>query len=772
MDESVAEQPIYLELGTIIQIEAPTNPNIHEKIYFIDYLDENQIRLVDTTTNDLLEIGIKDGFPSEESIELINILSNPNQVGYARQNNLIVGRGITIELGGDEPIIINGEITNLIEDMIEITTYPDKKLLYIDFAYKGIPLNIPIIEIRPFEIPASKETHEDEIFEDLEMTPEVDFDLDEATITQEKIKARRQEILVDADNIIFGNELGVVEQVVTVPEDEKRFSIKKQTNDLLDELLAVIPTNKRTNRVLNGIHTMIERYEQLREMFSKFDKEGLAIDIIKKSADYKPLVQSLVNLNKYLPWIRPIVRNRKKIYDVDMLSANATDDVIPRELSDVLTDENEIYEQYLSGDIPDDENKYYYLIKYLNRYVTPFSKTNDVQNLLIERVVNDNFSAIIDNLGDFYSGAVEGESSGKEVPGLIIRSRFINTRYTLGLTHLFYPDLKKTKLGPQTKTLTENNQIDIIGFLTFPEIFLQYSKINLPLTSILEKANLHQVNFFLHQFLLETTEIEKSIITQSDKNKNLVEKNFLKNFKEYTFEQDVKFEDRDIKTYSSFLNNIIPKTLNLFEMVRKYIKNDSSYYAIIKYLEPFLIYTNDITYTQYQQIVEYMREKIRQRKKIIVGSVPEFFKFINQISYNIPSLILPLVPSGGEINIEKIKELYGIKLTASYAVLRDIISLDGGRLFYDTLSLDMLTLGSSIDMGESLENELTDINKELFSEKPSKECSEFVLAKRYVELDELSADDDKEEVFFDKKYDPTRYEIMESFQEMKLMGDK
>ena len=87
-----------------------------------------------------------------------------------------------------------------------------------------------------------------------------------------------------------------------------------------------------------------------------------------------------------------------------------------------------------------------------------------------------------------------------------------------------------------------------------------------------------------------------------------------------------------------------------------------------------------------------------------------------------------------EINIEKIKELYGIKLTASYAVLRDIISLDGGRLFYDTLSLEMLTLGSSIDVGESLENELTDINKELFSEKSSKECSEFVLSKRYVEL--------------------------------------
>ena len=43
-------------------------------------------------------------------------------------------------------------------------------------------MNIPIVEIRPFEIPSSKETHDEkEVFEDLEMTPDVDFDLDEAT---------------------------------------------------------------------------------------------------------------------------------------------------------------------------------------------------------------------------------------------------------------------------------------------------------------------------------------------------------------------------------------------------------------------------------------------------------------------------------------------------------------------------------------------------------------------------------------------------------------
>lgn len=65
---------------------------------------------------------------------------------------------------------------------------------------------------------------------------------------------------------------------------KKRYSIKNQTDDLLDELLAPIPSNQRTNTVINKIHTMIERYEQLRESFSIFDKEGMAINSKKKGS--------------------------------------------------------------------------------------------------------------------------------------------------------------------------------------------------------------------------------------------------------------------------------------------------------------------------------------------------------------------------------------------------------------------------------------------------------------------------------------------------------
>ena len=109
--------------------------------------------------------------------------------------------------------------------MIEIETYPQKKRIFIDFGYKGIPQNIPIekITIRKSPIGLSREEEEED------------------------------------DEIIFGDEEEEMIQVVEVPEEERRFGITVQSEDMLDELLAHIPTQRRTPQVLNGIHMMIER---------------------------------------------------------------------------------------------------------------------------------------------------------------------------------------------------------------------------------------------------------------------------------------------------------------------------------------------------------------------------------------------------------------------------------------------------------------------------------------------------------------------------------
>ena len=44
------ESKLVLELGQVIQIISPLNANLHEKIFLIEYLDDNLIKLVNEET--------------------------------------------------------------------------------------------------------------------------------------------------------------------------------------------------------------------------------------------------------------------------------------------------------------------------------------------------------------------------------------------------------------------------------------------------------------------------------------------------------------------------------------------------------------------------------------------------------------------------------------------------------------------------------------------------------------------------------------------------
>jgi len=151
-----------LQLGTIIQILAPRNDEINEHIFLIEYLDETLMRVIDDADLSIKSFTIRDGRITDESIEAIAILSEPDVKGYARQHGLLPGKWIEIHFGGDVPTIITGKITDLEEDMIEITTYPSEDTIYIDFAYKGIPLDLPITMIKLRDRPPEKMIREEE----------------------------------------------------------------------------------------------------------------------------------------------------------------------------------------------------------------------------------------------------------------------------------------------------------------------------------------------------------------------------------------------------------------------------------------------------------------------------------------------------------------------------------------------------------------------------------------------------------------------------------
>jgi hypothetical protein len=121
---------ISLQLGDIIKLIAPGNTDIDNKVFFIQYLDNKIIKLIDTESTEMYLLGLTEGSIDDKSIESMEILSHPTEKGYARQNGLIPGVWISIHFGGEIPTTVNGEITNIEEDMIELSIYPiDVKII-------------------------------------------------------------------------------------------------------------------------------------------------------------------------------------------------------------------------------------------------------------------------------------------------------------------------------------------------------------------------------------------------------------------------------------------------------------------------------------------------------------------------------------------------------------------------------------------------------------------------------------------------------------------
>ena len=783
---------LFLELGQVIKIIAPSNSAINDKNYYIEYLDNNKVKLInDMNLDDEIEIGITNGSLNDESITQINILATPEIKGYARQKDLIPENWITVEFAGDVPSIINGQITDLDEDEIEINIYDTDQKIYIDFGYKGIPDDLPIINIRTFVPPElSKEEEEEEspLPEDLEDGDDEDLEL---IVDSEDIKENVKDLFIDIDDIEISDEsLGEITEMVRVKESEKRFGIEAQTQDILDELLAEYPSDKRSRKVLNNIHNLIERFKQLRRKFSKFDETGNAESIIKKGHDYKPLIDNLKKLNKKLYWLMPVGRNSHKLFvdDLDIPEDEIYEDAEKMNFGLAQNLVTEAQGQYKSNTVPDSQNKYTYLVQTTNPYFTPFLETSNNTDIITKKYVNCNLDIIINNLGNFESNMIKNTN--------VSAQKYVIDRYNLGLSRLNNPDIKNKHSKAVIVPLTTNDTIDILGFLRLQEPYVRYSHINLPTTSIYDKTNLHFFNYFYFKILENWADGEEIVIKEGQEGgvMNKIENLFSSNSniskgssneelekaqKElfglntyFSFEERRKLIDRSSlgdndEIYTQFLENMIPKTRILFEMMKKYIKNGTSYNKIIEYLEPFMIYNDDISFKQYETINEFIFEEINKHKQILIKNQKEFLKFIrSNKSYFISTILPKLIKNDNQDIFDKSNYNITDDIDTEES-LKKMISYDAGRLYNLALSISALTFSQPIDIETKITDELEILESNLDEKKnsdESKKCeTQKKLVKRYITLDELT-EDNNSPVFVDKKYDETPYDIGEEWK--------
>ena len=775
-EKQISKKTLNIQLNDIIQIKAPVEDEINDKMFLVKYIDKDIITLlsVDEPTFIYNLIINEDGTLRNQSIVAIDILSSDEMQGYSRQNGLLPGIWVDIKFGGDLPTIITGYISNLEEDMIEIQTYPENEKIYLDFAYKGLPQDLPIETINIREPPeeVKKKTpyiDEDKMEDKMDRDDQFDDKFDdqmeeESNLVEElpigEVRKQIRELLLNVNDIVIGEDLGEIDRIIDLPESEQRFGIEKQTSDLLDELLSSIPNAQRTTSVLNNIHKMIERFKQLRQEFSNFDEYGNAQMPISQGANYKPLVQSLKQLNKKLYWILPVCKNKKKVYDVDINVLQEYSDIVNLTLAESRNAETDIINAYRNNRMTDtsENNKYDSLINSLNPYLTPFENPNNQEFSITSQQVNDNFTAIIDNLDELQSSVVKNDN--------VLRRKFVIQTYNLGLSKLQNVQTTSRKVYFKREPLTPNDNIDINGFITLPEPTVIYSHINLPSTNILVKSNLNQHNLNYWQFLKKNTAVNNYRIEDLNADELFQKNNYLNDIKEYTLNENIDV----VNKYEKYLNVIVPKTRVLFELVEKYIKDGLSLYKIVKYLEPFLIYHKDLSFKQYETIIEYIDNKIREFNRDFVDNQKEFrylSKIINKIPYK-PEVdfIFKLYSRRETQDLERgLLEFYKIdpkKHMTNNEALNKMIYFDGGKVLNLSLGFKNSALMSA-QLPEQIDEASKQINEKRGELKMTNECEKYVLSKKYFEIDELE-DDNGKEIYFDKRYDTTRYDIIKEYK--------
>lgn len=805
MNTNNTDTIIELQLGDVIKIQDPKNEKLNENTFLIDYIDKTHMKLLNAETLFFVELKInEEGVLGDGTITNIYLLSRSPEKGYARQNGLLRGTWVNISFEYDVPLILTAEITNLEEDMIELTTFPEGDVLYINFDYKGIPEDIPIktIEIRgspekPKLNPSAAKTglEEKEMVGletglepgletglepglepelGLELEPEIKKKREMEIETIQDVRTQIREMILKADQIQFGEEeLGPIFQYVDVDPNKQRYSIEAQTNDLQNELLSTIPTINRTSSVLNNIHTMIERFKQLREYFSVFDNYGNISPNVNE-ANLKPLEKYFLNFREQLLWILPVVENTQIFYNIDNDDEddpeNTKGNYIQENMKENLTNISDILYNYKSNRINGEENKYSTLFTELNPFFTPFVSVNDETNssIISEKPVKCDLNVLIDNLDNLSTYAVKNVGPMAKTAS----KRFFLEKYNTGLTKLDATNFTGSQMTSERTKLTNPDIMSIKSFVTLPEPMIRYSRILLPGTSLIDKANLN-LNFLNYWQLLNTyTRVQDILIDDLQMDYPYTENTFANNIKQFILnvpEEERKSIGKE-KLYEQFIQSIIPKIKILFQLMKKYMNETVSILNIVEYLEPFLVYSDNLTYMQYNEITKFIDEKISDYNKKYIEKSREFSKLKRKNDYSINKKdifsLLNLLEDknkdtllNDDYQIQEIKDVF----IGNSETLRKIILKDCGKLYTTVLTFQNMKLMYPDEFTSVFDNQKSELGKAIDQFKDSKGCKNIIISKFYVTEEELMLDNEKE-IYFDKRYDSTNYGFIDDYE--------
>ena len=761
MSETEKNKDKRIELGDIILIDAPTNQEWHQHIFFIAYIDDEIVEMIHTQTSFSYIWNWKD----TTDIKKINVLERSSIKGFAKQNGLYPHIWIDIYFGGETPRSITAEITNLEEDMIELTTYPENQVLYIDFAYQGVPRNIPIEKICIREKPSSFRRG---VFSQTEDDDDVTGTEDETNASMEYLENGYISIVLpkqfQADENYHerlqkmylqeeGEELEEITQQLEIPPEQQHFGLEAQVNDLLDAFLSTIPDYKRTPSVMNNIYTHIQRFKELREKFSVFDNVYHQIIGIKRPFE-KPIVEKIANLEISLPWFIPIVSQIKKIYYDDdekdggpylsKVDEDKEPELIQINLETEFAEESKVEDDlFYKNDIPQN------VVKYANMYIETANYECTFENYPEFALNTSKVNTDIDVITSI-DPTLNSKTIGNEG---IYTKRFAFQRYN---KEIVYPK-SRGKENASFATLFPADTLSFRSLFLMPETFIPFSKIKLPNTSILHKSMLNTVYPYYFTYLNRRTKtIDTEIMIDSEDNNPTINQSFQHL---YLSSNDEVVESMDPKDkLKTFLNGSIPSISTIVETYLNKQKHVFSFIQAVDMLEPFFIYIDDIPWKIAKAIKQLLYKNI-DRYNTESALKGELFKALLLERYKTELLVntkLFLGEDNNKKDFEKILEVYDTNtemFLSSSEWIKYFLNYDQGRFYWNYMKKNQLDLYIPDFLLPELEGNPED----------DKKCWKRVIAKKYNNFNDLK-DDNNKPIFFDKNLDTTNYSLIEKYE--------
>ena len=734
--------------------------------YIVDYISSDKLRLINIDNLEIITIPLDQGVPDtgEKTIVQIDILNRSTKKGYAEQNDLVPGVWINISVN-DEPST-KGFIREKDEDMIVVKLVLDVKSLYDTDKWKLPERNDQVESVANWgdspeegdDIPQytsrwgdSPEEGDDYIYIDFKyegIPDNISVQIIDNPLLI-KVDSTNIEYPVDESPIEFDinfnptSEIIELYQEVEVPEDEKRYDLPVQLADLLDDLLSDIPTELRTREKLNTLNILLDRFKELRYLFSNTDNKGYVSSLKTHDHDYNPVTSALQNLNQSLFWLIPVVKNKRKLYNVD--DDKLPDDVILRRLKTYIELENTYQEEYESHNTQ-------------NRYRTWLSKQQLLNNEYLlpslydpqtKLTINTNLPVVINNeiMGEEAQSSVVG-SKGSSASVMTINNA--TAVYSLPTTYLTNNDVN-IKLPRTRQFISDKDSVIVKNFIKLNKLAIAYSTLYLPATNIYLKSNLNTSPRYLYRFL-QNKITTKYIDTDKDSPQANTPISTINNHIQY---KPVSFSsDEDtIDNMGAFIKNVVPTITDKLDYIKDMNPAPLSIYSSILALESFLVYADTIN-----------NDMVKKLQQIINSNIDKVqTSYINHLTYLDNAYNYTASPEKHEMDKSVFKDIIdGVEDISDYKFLKTMLSMDGCTLYTLLLVKSNLDLHITKDVA-AYATPTEEIPEDLSQKDDKVNCKKYEIAKQYTSRGDLEADN-KDPIYYDTHLDPTRYDTMDVYK--------